>query len=69
MGRYIAGEPEAVQILRDIQALARDMAGALERGDLSGFSGLLSRHWELSKRLDAGGTNTCTTASSWPSTI
>ena len=59
MGRYIAGEPEAVEILRDIQLLARDMARALEGGDLDGFAELLSQHWEFSKRLDAGGTNTC----------
>jgi fucokinase len=59
MGRYIAGEAEAVAILRDIQALARDMARALETGNLDAFSDMLSRHWELSKRLDAGGTNTC----------
>ena len=59
MGRYIAGEPEAVAILRDIQSLARDMARALEAGDIEAFSEMLSRHWELSKRLDAGGTNTC----------
>ena len=32
---------------------------ALEAGDLTGFSKMLSQHWELSKRLDAGGTNTC----------
>ncbi len=59
MGRYIAGDPEAASILRDIQALARDMARALESGDLMGFSKMLSQHWALSKRLDAGGTNTC----------
>ena len=59
MGRYIAGEPEAVSILSDIQVLAKDMARALEAGDLTGFSKMLSQHWELSKRLDAGGTNTC----------
>ena len=59
MGRYIAGEPEAVSILSGIQALANDMAQALESGDLDGFSAMLSRHWELSKHLDAGGTNTC----------
>ncbi len=59
MGRYIASDPEAVMILRDIQHLARDMAAALESGDLNGFSRMLSAHWDLSKRLDAGGTNVC----------
>ena len=59
MGRYIAGEPESVAILKDIQVLAKDMAHALEAGDLEAFSEMLSLHWEKSKRLDAGGTNTC----------
>ena len=59
MGRYIAGEPEAVMILKEIQTLACDMARALESGDIGGFSRMLTAHWELSKRLDAGGTNTC----------
>ncbi len=59
MGRYIAGEPEAVMILKEIQGLARDMARSLEAGDIDSFSRMLSAHWELSKRLDAGGTNTC----------
>jgi fucokinase len=59
MGRYIAGEPEAVSILRDIQVLAKDMARTLESGNLNEFAQLLSQHWELSKHLDAGGTNTC----------
>jgi len=59
MGRYIGGEPEAVAILAGIQALARDMAASLEAGRIDDFAGMLSRHWELSKRLDAGGTNTC----------
>ena len=31
----------------------------LERGNVDGFAHLLSSHWELSKRLDAGCTNTC----------
>jgi len=59
MGRYIASDPEAVMILGDIQRLARDMASALESGDLDGFSRMLTAHWDLSKRLDAGGTNVC----------
>jgi fucokinase len=46
-------------ILGDIQRLARDMASALESGDLDGFSRMLTAHWDLSKRLDAGGTNVC----------
>ena len=31
----------------------------LERGNIEGFCNLLNEHWELSKKLDAGCTNTC----------
>lgn len=31
----------------------------LERGNIDGFAELLNQHWELSKQLDQGSTNTC----------
>jgi fucokinase len=31
----------------------------LERGNVNGFAHLLTEHWELSKKLDGGCTNTC----------
>ena len=31
----------------------------LERGNVDGFAQLLNQHWELSKKLDSGSTNTC----------
>ena len=31
----------------------------LEKGNIDGFAELLNQHWELSKKLDAGCTNTC----------
>lgn len=31
----------------------------LERGNVDAFAKLLSEHWELSKKLDKGSTNTC----------
>jgi fucokinase len=31
----------------------------LEKGNIDGFAKLLDEHWELSKRLDEGCTNTC----------
>ena len=31
----------------------------LERGNVDRFAELLNEHWELSKKLDAGCTNTC----------
>ena len=31
----------------------------LRRGNIDGFAELLNTHWELSKQLDKGSTNTC----------
>lgn len=59
VGRCIAGEPEAMGALAEIQRLAGLMRDALQKGDIDGFARLLSAHWEQSKRLDAGCTNTC----------
>lgn len=59
MGHYIGGKPEALQVLHDIQPLAVMMKFELERGNIDAFAELLNRHWELSKQLDAGSTNTC----------
>lgn len=59
VGKYIGGEPSAVQVLNEIQRLAVLMRFELEKGNVDGFAGLLSEHWECSKRLDAGCTNTC----------
>ena len=43
----------------DIQRMAELMRFELEKGNVDGFARLLTEHWELSKRLDAGSTNTC----------
>lgn len=59
VGRYIDSQPEAVKVLYEIQRLAVLMRFELEKGNVDGFAHLLSDHWELSKRLDAGCTNTC----------
>ena len=59
IGRYIAGNPQALDALTTIRDLATTMRDALERGDVDCFAKLLSRHWEASKALDSGSTNTC----------
>jgi len=59
VGRYIGNVPEAVEALNNIQELAALMRFELERGDVDAFAALLNRHWEQSKQLDAGSTNTC----------
>ena len=35
------------------------MKFALERGQIDEFAKLLNQHWELSKQLDKGSSNTC----------
>lgn len=59
VGRYIGNVPEAQHALAEIQKVAVLMRFELERGDVDAFAKLLSEHWELSKMLDAGSTNTC----------
>ncbi len=59
IGRYIAKVPEALEALATIRALAPMMRDALESGNVDHFAHLLSRHWEASKLLDGGSTNTC----------
>lgn len=58
VGRYIGNEPEALEALEEIQRTAALMRFELERGHIDDFAHLLSRHWELSKQLDAGSSNT-----------
>ena len=58
VGRYIGNEPDTVYALNEIQRTAALMRFELERGNVDAFAGLLSAHWELSKMIDAGSTNT-----------
>ncbi len=58
VGRYIGSEPESLEALNEIQRIAVLMRFELERGNVDEFAGLLNRHWELSKKIDAGSTNT-----------
>ncbi|MBS7262387.1 MAG: bifunctional fucokinase/L-fucose-1-P-guanylyltransferase [Eubacteriales bacterium] len=59
MGRYMACDPVSTEVLARIRRLARAMARRLEAGDVDGFAGLMTKHWEQAKRLDEGSTNTC----------
>ena len=58
VGRYIGNESENVAALNEIQRLAALMRFELERGHIDDFAHLLSEHWELSKKIDAGSSNT-----------
>ena len=58
IGRYIGNEPDTLYALNEIQRKAALMRFELERGNVDAFAVLLDEHWELSKAIDAGSTNT-----------
>src|SRR5579859_7237352 len=57
VGRYLARETEALQVLHSIKILALQMAYALRAGEWGRLGALLDRHWELNKALDPHTTN------------
>ena len=59
VGKYISSEPDIVSALKEIQNIAVLMKYELERGNIDGFAELMTKHWELSKIIDSGCTNTC----------
>lgn len=59
VGKYIGNDETSVSVHYDIQRLAVLMRFELEKGNVDGFAKLLNEHWLLSKKLDAGCTNTC----------
>lgn len=58
VGRYVGNEPDSLFALEEIQKTAALMRFELERGNVDGFAKLLDYHWELSKKVDAGSSNT-----------
>ena len=58
VGRYLGSEPDALFALNEIQRKAALMRFELERGNIDAFAALLNEHWELSKQIDSGSTNT-----------
>ena len=59
VGNYIGGRKESVDALSDMKVTAVRMRWALEEGDIDTLAELFNEHWELSKQLDMGATNTC----------
>lgn len=59
VGGYLGARPESIEALEKMQSVAVLMRFELERGNVDGFTELLNQHWELSKQLDGGSTNTC----------
>lgn len=59
VGNYIGAKPESVDALNKMAPVAALMKFELEQGNIDEFAELLNQHWELSKQLDKGSTNTC----------
>ena len=59
VGSYIGARPESIEALKEMKHLAALMRFELEEGNIDGFAELLNQHWECSKKLDSGATNTC----------
>lgn len=58
IGRYVGNEPESLFALNEIQRVAALMRFELERGNVDEFAKLMDYHWELSRKVDKGSTNT-----------
>ena len=58
VGRYVGNEPDSLYALNEIQRVAALMRFELERGHVDDFASLLDYHWDLSRKVDAGSTNT-----------
>lgn len=59
VGNYIGGRKESVEALDAMKVMAVRMRWALEEGNIDALAELFNKHWELSKQLDMGATNTC----------
>ncbi len=59
VGGYIGGRPESIESMEEMKHLAVLMKYELEQGNIDEFAKLLNQHWEASKKLDIGSTNTC----------
>ena len=59
VGGYIGGREESVEALEEMKHLAVLMRYELEQGNVDEFAKLLNQHWDVSKKLDMGSTNTC----------
>jgi len=57
VGRYLAREVAAVQVLHSIKTLADEMAYAMREGEWRYLGELLDRHWQLNQILDPHTTN------------
>lgn len=58
MGKYIISDKQTLMLLDKIKEKSNEMYKALKFEDLNEFSKLINEHWELSKKLDKGCSNT-----------
>lgn len=59
VGNYIGNRKESLDALYKMQRIAALMRFELEKGNIDELAMLLNVHWEISKQLDEGSTNTC----------
>lgn len=59
VGNYINGRKETLYALSEMKRVALQMKDSLLEGSMERFICELNHHWELSKMLDHGVTNTC----------
>ena len=59
VGNYIGSRRESVEALQEMKNTAWQMKDALLQEDIHELARLFNKHWELSKQLDYGSTNTC----------
>jgi fucokinase len=57
VGRYLARDPAAIDVIRRLKADAQQMKVDLDAGDVRGWAAGVERYWQLKQSLDAGSTN------------
>ena len=59
VGNYIGNRKESLDALYKMQRIAALMRFELEKGNIDELAMLMNVHWEISKELDEGSSNTC----------
>ncbi len=57
VGRYLARDPAAIDVIHRLKADAEQMKIDLDAGDFDGWAAGVERYWQLKQSLDAGSTN------------
>lgn len=58
VGNYVGNDAESLYAHKEIKNVADKMCSALENDNIDEFAELLNSHWELSKKIDSGTSNT-----------